>query len=120
MKRNNKNPASTFIVVAIAGMIFLSIFSTAVVARRITDPAPLLFTYSFLEPVVQRNSDGYDIISIEGLSLSTNSGEPSLPVLGLQIPLPLNKKIKDIKVTGDSTYLGADFCIEPGRESIPL
>jgi hypothetical protein len=80
--------------------------------------------YEFEEPKIIDLNIGdkeYNRIIIEGLSYSSEAGEPRLPVKQACILLPKDKDVSEITIfKGEKVKLGCDFVVEPIAESVPL
>jgi len=77
-------------------------------------------TVQFPEPVITKLGD-YDCIEMEGIPSLGNTGEPVLPVKGVNVLIPAGKDVKSSElILGEKVTLPGTYNIEPAQKPIPL
>jgi hypothetical protein len=109
--------------VSISIILFVSLFSvtSGATSQQVVDSIQM--TYSFPAPVISQitvGTDVYDRLIIQDAPCSGNPGEPLLPTKGAYMLLPPDTRVDSITVSGEKTFIGSGFTIEPCGASIPL
>ncbi|MDI6885187.1 MAG: C25 family cysteine peptidase [archaeon] len=79
----------------------------------------MVVNFTFDDPEC-RKFKGYDIVKIKGCSLTTNIGEPKLPVKTKIIFIPKSSVIIDIEVSSETEEMDGNFSIYPTQPPIPV
>ena len=112
-----------FKILIITAVLCIASLSVIAVENNENNDSQITMSYAFKSPVVtkiQIENEVYDQLNILDASCSGNVGEPSLPTKGSYLLLPHQTKVKEIKVTGESTFLGSGFKILPQSKPIPI
>ncbi|HEC77085.1 MAG TPA: hypothetical protein ENI33_07510 [Thermoplasmatales archaeon] len=124
LHRTKSEGKGFFTVVTVILMVIASIFSPAVkVNADEGSEESIMLYFTFEEPITKKIkivNQSYHRVEMQNLSNYGNSGEPYLPVKGVNVLLPQEKKVKEIIVSGNKTYLGRDYVIEPASEPVPF
>ena len=93
-------------------------------ANRVTSATKgsvIEITVQFPAPVITKTEDGYDHIEMSGIPSLGNTGEPVLPVKGVNVLIPAGKDVKSSElILGEKVTLPGKYNIEPAQQPIPL
>lgn len=81
----------------------------------------LEFTVRFADPTASRSADGFDRLTLPGLSLENSPGAPMLPAKCLNLLLPPGTRAVSVEaVISDERRIQGRFLPAPGRRETPL
>ncbi|MFH0772638.1 MAG: C25 family peptidase propeptide domain-containing protein [Candidatus Omnitrophota bacterium] len=103
-------------------LLVLVIFTANFVYSRVEQDV-ISVEVEFQEPQIVRSSYSpeYSHIEMEGTRSLGKVGEPVLPVKGISVLLPPNKRIKDIEIIyGEKITLDGRYLVEPGQKEYHL
>lgn len=84
------------------------------------DKNSIELTIQFPEPIITK-VDGYDRIEMRGMPSLGNTGEPVLPVKGVNVLIPAGKDVRSSEIIlGEKVTLSGKYTVEPAQRPIPL
>lgn len=80
----------------------------------------IILSYSFDSPVMSQ-SDGYDLLTIQGLSSYERTGAPLVPVRPVRFLVPAGKEVDTIRVIGSAPVtIKGKYLLKPGERPVPV
>lgn len=102
-------------IVTVSLLMVLTLFF----AINVAEASIIELTYDFATPVVEKELEDYDVISM-GLPKTSNAGLPVLPFKPVTVLLPYGEELENVEIiSGNKTFIGEGFIIEPGQAQIP-
>ena len=109
------------VAVLVVAAVVLAVALPHPFAQAAAESDSILLTYSIGKPHIERTSEGWDRVAIEGLPSYGAPGHPVLPLRPCTILIPYGTEIEGVKVIPEQrVVLDGSYRVEPGATPVPL